>query len=412
MIPHLFKISIIILISIIFSFFKYNYQENFITWFTPFYNKGTVELTAGTPKYMTSNLEYNYLEYDYDQELRFYTLKKSSKAALDSYYKFIFSNITKSTKVKKVLIFQEESNTNLLKKVNEDKKNLAIISAPQMVDKMSSNLPLIQNINFVIVCSYRFIFFIANKQSQISKLIEINNKKINIGLKDSDDYIFGNNIVSNLKINNDLNIQPFYLNPIDSFKQLINGDIDGMFFTDLYPSTVLGGFIEQDLEKKLVIIPIDGINQEVFRLQNIFVEPVAIDLNALPENYLPVKVKELEYTIYRPNLKTFRYPDFIVCNKNAEPRLSFNIANSFVSNLDIVNSSQFFLKNGYNYLAFPSIGNSMYFPTHIGAKIFYNKITINTTMPDEKCKYFVGNAKCTPERIEGSRIVTGLDDDD
>ena len=127
---NLFYSFIIILISILFIHLsKINRRENFITWFLPFYNKGTSELTSGTPKYLTSNLEYNYLEYDYLQQISFYVLQKSSSSVTQSYYDFLFKNITKSAKVKKVNIIYENNNDDLLKKVNEDPFNLAIISS-------------------------------------------------------------------------------------------------------------------------------------------------------------------------------------------------------------------------------------------------------------------------------------------
>ena len=61
--------------------------------------------------------------------------------------------------------------------------------------------------------------------------------------------------------------------------------------------------------------------------------------------------------------------------------------------------------NQFNYLSFPDIANNQYIPEHIGAKLFYKNISINTNYADDLCKYFVGNAKCTPERIEGARII-------
>ena len=405
------KLISIILITLLFIYFStIQVKENFITWFIPFYNKGTRELTDNTPKYITSNLEYNYLEYDYLQQVRFYVLEKTSQAITNAYYKFLFSNMVKSLKTKKFFVNYNPSNEFLLKKVNEDKNNFAIVSAPMLVDKMSNDLENVQNVNIVIVSNYRFIFFIINKQSQISKLLEMNGKRINVGEKGTDDYLYGQDIVNNLKINNDLEIKPSYLKEDESFKKLKNGEIDGMFFTDLYPSETLDKYILEDLERNLILIPLDDLNKEVFRQRNIFVEPVSIDQNALPDNYLPVKVKELKYTIFKPNLNTYRYPDFIVCNKSTEPRVSFGIVNSVVSNLNILNSSQFYIKNGYNYLAFPAIANSMYLPIHIGAKIFYSKITVNTVEPNDICKYYVGNSKCDAEKIEGAKIVMGLED--
>jgi hypothetical protein len=78
---------------------------------------------------------------------------------------------------------------------------------------------------------------------------------------------------------------------------------------------------------------------------------------------------------------------------------------SIVSNLNIINQSDFIIKNQFNYLSFPDIANNQYIPVHVGANVYYRNISINTNNSDALCKYFVGNAKCTPERIEGARII-------
>ena len=55
------------------------------------------------------------------------------------------------------------------------------------------------------------------------------------------------------------------------------------------------------------------------------------------------------------------------------------------------------IKNQWNYLALPDIAMDNFIPTHIGAKIFYNQLTINTTNPDEMCKYYIGKKKSGPK---------------
>jgi len=186
---------------------------------------------------------------------------------------------------------------------------------------------------------------------------------------------------------------------------LIRGEIDGMVMTDLFPSQKLNKIIETNTDMKLILIPIEDINETVFLQRHPYVLKVALDQNNLPKNYLPVKVKNLYFNRFRPDITSYRYPEIMVCNKDASPKLIFNIVKSIVSNLDIINKSDYVIKNQYNYLSFPDIANNQFIPVHIGAKIYYKDVSINTTYADDLCKYFVGNAKCTPERIEGARII-------
>jgi TRAP-type uncharacterized transport system substrate-binding protein len=266
----------------------------------------------------------------------------------------------------------------------------------------------LKNINFVIFTNYRFLFFIVNQSSNISRIKEIDNKLINIGPENTDENIFGKTIIDNMK--DKYKISPRQVSNYDvdtSFEKLLKGEIDGMVMTDLFPSEKLNNIILQitNTNNKLILIPIEDINEDIFLQIHPYSLKVFLDQNNLPQNYLPVKIRNLYFNKFRPTITSYKYPELLVCNKNVSPRLSFSIVKSIVSNLNVINQSDYVIKNPYNYLAFPDIANNQYIPVHVGAKVFYNNISINTTNPDKLCKYYVGNEKCTPERIEGARII-------
>ena len=385
--------TIIIILIYVFFIYSLKYKEHFITWFLPYYNKSTGELTESTPPYITSNLELSYLEYKTFDKL-IINIKE-----INTYYNFLFKNIIKSLRINN-LIINDKKDT--LEDVNKSTITTAIFSSPFIIN----NIDKLKNINFVIYTNYRFLFFIVNRASNISRLKEIDNKIINIGPENTDEYVFGTNIIENLKDKHKISPKQVLEYDIDtSFKMLIKGEIDGMVMTDLFPSERLNKIIETNTDMKLILIPIEDINETVFLQRRPYALKVALDQNNLPKNYLPVKVKDLYFNKFRPNITSYRYPEIMVCNKEASPKLIFNIVKSIVSNLDIINKSDYVIKNQFNYLSFPDIANNQFIPAHVGANIFYKNISINTTYSDDLCKYFVGNAKCTPERIEGARII-------
>lgn len=399
------KTLIIIILLIFFLLIPITIQEDFITWFLPFYNKGTKGLTKDTPKYLTSNLIYGQMKYDYIQQLDFGVLSKMGNNLVNSYYNFLTANLLKSAKIKKLNVKAYNKPLKLIKNTNDNENVISVVSTPLLVDLMSSNIKDMKNINVIIVSNYRYIFFITTKLSGITNLSEINGKNINFGEKYSDESIFGEDIVSNLNISGDVKVNKFNYSSEIAIQKLVSGEIDGMFFTDLYPSQFLDKVILDDLTKMIILLPIKNISYELFKKRHPYVNEVALDLNALPKNYLPLKIKNLEYTIFRPDMISYRYPDLMICNKSTQPRVSYSIVNSIVDNLNILNKSSFYLKNGWNYLAFPAIANSLFIPTHIGAKIYYNQITVNTTNPDAYCKYFIGNSKCNDVRIEQAKNI-------
>jgi len=385
--------TIIIILIYVFFIYSLKYKEDFITWFLPYYNKSTGELTESTPPYITSNLELSYLEYK-----TFDNLIINIKA-MNTYYDFLFKNILKSLRINNLII---NDTKDMLEEVSNNPIHTGIYSAPFIV----KNIEKLKNVNFVIYTNYRFLFFIVNRSSNISRLKEIDNKIINIGPENTDEFVFGTNIIENLKDKHNISPKQVFKYDVDtSFKKLIKGEIDGMVMTDLFPSQKLNKIIETNRDMKLILIPIEDINETVFLQRRPYALKVELDQNNLPKNYLPVKVKNLYFNKFRPNITSYRYPEIMICNKDASPKLIFNIVKSIVSNLNIINQSDYIIKNQYNYLSFPDIANNQFIPVHVGASIFYKNISINTNYSDDLCKYFVGNAKCTPERIEGARII-------
>ena len=159
--------TIIIILIYIFFINSSKYKENFITWFLPYYNKSTGELTESTPPYITSNLELSYLEYKTFDYL-IVNIKENNM-----YYDFLFKNILKNLRIKKIIINYTK---NILEEVSKNKINTAIFSAPFIVNSINNNFDKLKNINFVIYTNYRFLFFIVNRFSNISRLKEIDNK--------------------------------------------------------------------------------------------------------------------------------------------------------------------------------------------------------------------------------------------
>jgi TRAP-type uncharacterized transport system substrate-binding protein len=400
---------IILIIAIYFCFQVYPVQENLITWFLPFYNKGTKELTINTPPFIKSNLIYNQLKFDYIKYIYFFIYNKNTNNKIDNYYNFLISNLIKTTKIVNIINRNATNSQKVLEFISKEKDAFGIISSPFLLKSIQTDTSQIQNVNFIVIPNYNYIFFITNKNLNISSLSQLNNKKVNIGPENYDSNIFGNDLLKNLEILNNIKIQRFYDSDEVAIQKLKNTEIDGMIFTDLYPSNFLNKIIGNNIQNNLFILPIKDINQVLFKKMHPFIKNVAIDLNSLSQNYLPIKVNDLEYTKFRPDLDTYQYPMFFICNKDARPIISYEIVKGVVNNLDVLNKSSMTLKNQWNYLALPDIANDNFIPTHIGAKIFYNQLTVNTTNPDELCKYYIGKKKCGPEEIESAKIIMGDD---
>jgi hypothetical protein len=240
---------IILIISIFFSFYIFPIQENLITWFLPFYNKGTKELTINTPPFITSNLVYNQLKFDYIKYLYFLIYNKNTNDKIDNYYNYLISNLIKTTKIEKIILRNATNPEKVLEFISKEKDAFGIVSSPYLLKSIQTNISLIKNINFIVIPNYNYIFFITNKNLNISSVSQLNNKKVNIGPKNYDSNIFGNDLLKNLEILNDIKIKRYYDSDEIAIEKLRNREIDGMIFTDLYPSNFLDKIIGNDFEK-------------------------------------------------------------------------------------------------------------------------------------------------------------------
>ena len=148
---HNVKFMIILIISIFFSFYILPIQENLITWFLPFYNKGTKELTINTPPFITSNLIYNQLKFDYIKYIYFFIYNKNTNNEIDNYYNFLISNLIKGTKIENIITRNAINPDKVLYTISKRKDAFGIVSTPYLIRAVQRDTQLVQNINFIVI---------------------------------------------------------------------------------------------------------------------------------------------------------------------------------------------------------------------------------------------------------------------
>jgi len=395
------KTIIIVLLIIFFISFRTANLESFITWYLPFYKS----VNTIVPKYLIDNNTYSNLKYRYTDKIVFYFNDNDKlDKGLEKYYMFLFENILKNIFIEKLNILYKKTHIEQIKEVNNNKYHFSIVSSPLMFHLANEYGDQISTINFVTTISFEYLFLISTKSTGINKLSDIKNTRIGIGKKNMESYFIANDMFENMGWQRD-QLDLYDYNVKDSFKKLLNNEIDCFFFTDFYPSGILNKYILNDFESQIVLIPFKGINNELFQLRHRYMDNITIDLNKLPSNYLPKKLGERNYTMYNPGFITYKYPKFIICNKFLDQKISYQIVESISRNLDIINSSEYVKENPQNYLNFSRMAfNFNNIPTHPGARIFYTSKSVFTQLSNKECIYYVGNLKCTDRRVEQARI--------
>ena len=160
---HYVKYIIILIIATFFSFNIYPVQENLITWFLPFYNRSTKELTINTPPYLTSNLVYNQLKFNYIKLVYFFMFNKNTNENIDKYYTFLISNLlkTKGVNIEEIIIKNVINPEKVLEIISNEKNSVGLISSPFLIKEIGKKTDQIKNINSIIISNYNYIFFIT-----------------------------------------------------------------------------------------------------------------------------------------------------------------------------------------------------------------------------------------------------------
>ena len=379
---------------------KNNIQENYITWFLPYYNN---EQLKKIPKYIFSDEYYNNLKYTFTDKIEIYLIEKYNNTELLFFYKFIFTSFLKYFNFNNFYLYKFKNYKKLIEKINKKENSFSLISTPILYSDEFINSKNIKNINTIINLSYEYIFLITTINNDINSLNDINNKIINIGTINDVSYRIGNNIIENIQLNNNIKVTKTYYNIDEAFTKLLYNKVDLIVLIDIFPSPILNYFIYNDFEKLIKIIPFNGLNEQTFLERHPLITKANLNLNLLPNNYLPVKIDNITMTKFKPNYQTYRIPQVLICNKNTKSKLIFNILQSIYKNINNIN--KIVRKNPYNILVWPDISLTGFLPLHLGAIEFYKKIGIITNNKSDDCKYLIGKERCTSNNSENIQLL-------
>ena len=383
-------------------------KEDFITWFQPFYKDNTKLV----PKYMRDNIVYNNFKFDFLNKININIQSSGDIETVSSYNKNLFKNLMNNVKINNIYLNYDKDADNIYNKVTNNKNNIGIVSAVSIYNKISSEeASELSNINFITVTSYNYIFFLTNKTSNITNFRELNNKTINIGKKGSDSYKFGESIINNTKrmIQGEFNVKTTNYENEEAFIKLKNNEINAVVICDFFPNVEIQKLIFNDLQKEILLLPINFLNEDLFMNRHPYAKKVVLDLNLI-ESYLPKKIgmekDSLYYTRFKPDLETYKYPRYMICNKYTYPNITYNITRSFYRNLNIINNDKNFIKNRNNIIYPIDLARAYVIPIHIGSYLMYVELGLITKKSSKYCAYFAGKDKCSDENIIRARLIT------
>ncbi len=394
------KIIILIFLILIYLIFQKvisNLNENFYTYFIPYYNE-----KRDYPKYYLEFKDYyDSKKYKYNLTNFFLVIDKDTQKSFinNDNIKLLKDIILSSTNVVNLIVKTTENYEETMIYVNKNSNAIALIPNPVLFKEYTIRNRDYSHINFVNNIARENIFFISSRFNLYNKIIDFDRKKIGI-INDNKNYnLMTKEILSYLEFSNNISFEKVELSTRDCFQSLINNTIDGFLFFDYKESKLLTEYLTLDYLNSFKIIPIykkDLINS-LERNKNYY--STFYDLNFLPKKYLPVRIGEKFFTQYNPDLETVSFWSCLICNKDTDYFMTYLFLLGLNRFLKEYNKGQ---HSQYKLYMTELMNNQLLIPYHIGAQSFMDKVGITNHAKEwnPQCINLVGKEDCNKKVIK------------
>lgn len=382
----------ICLIFILFYIFNsiLHVQENYLTYFLPFYN---VESNLLRDFYNNNDNNKNFFKKKmiYD---KFYFIGYNNNSTQTFLNDFSKRLISKSKIVNSEVILTHKSD-NIIEQVNNNNNVISMITIPEYLysNKNYSNINLICNL-------YKIYLLILTKLKYQIHLIEEIKYNTTIGISRSNTaFYFYKKFFDDInKPVNEKNVK-IYNNDKELFNALLNDEIEVVFLFKELPSKELNNLINKDYNNDIILLPFQLTSkiENIFEKKNDFAEITYFDLNKVSQKYLPKKFGNQYYFVYRPNIRLLNLYKYLVCNKNANYSIISQVFNFVFDYREIYRNTSYQIP-----LIEPSYNLIKYIPYHPEILKDFRKKGYITNINSNNCKYFVGVKECTEKVLENN----------
>lgn len=384
-------ISIIFILFTIFNSFIYK-QENYLTYFLPFYN---VESNLLRDFYKNNDNNKNFFKHKmiYDN---FSFIGMNNYSTKKFFNDFSSRLISKSNLINSQIKLYDKPNV-IISELNNKNNVISMITLPDFLYSKNQK----KNIN--LICNlFKIYLLILTKLKHNIHLIEEINFNTTIGIsKNNTSYYFYNKFFKDInKSLNKRNIK-IYDNDQDLFQAFLNDEIEVIYFFEELPSKNLNDLINQDYNNEIIILPfqLSPKIENIFQKKNDYTEISNFDLNKVSQKYLPKKFGDQYYFIYRPNIRLLSINKFLVCNTNTDYDIISEIFNFLLGYRNIYRNTPFEIS-----LIEPNFHLIKYIPYHKQVLKDFRKKGYITNINSNNCKYFVGIKECTKNVLENNGI--------
>ena len=390
---------IIICVCIIFLLFLYinkiiQVQENYLTYFLPFYN---VESNLLRDFYVNEDNNKNYFKSKMIYN-KFYFIGNNDQST-STFLNDFSSRVISKTNIVNTNVILTNSLPEVIDKLKNNDNIISLINLPQYLS--ISNTLNNSNVRLISNLYKKYLLILTQLKYNIHSIYDINiNTTIGILKQNSIFYYyenFFNDINKPLKKENVKIYESFE----DLTKGFLNNEIEVILFFKELPSVEVNDLLNQDYENQIIILPFKlppKINT-IFQKKHDYTQISYFDLNKIVQKYLPKKFGNEYYFVYKPDIQLLSISEYLICSKNLKDSIAAEVFNFIIQYRNVYRNTSYEIP-----LIEPSYNLIKYIQYHTQILKEFRKKGYITNIDSENCSKFVGVKECTKKVLENNGL--------
>jgi len=379
--------------------FKKNVQENFLTYFLPFYSKESDNL-ANFYNNNENNLNYFKKKFNYDI-LRYGVIKNDF-----NFSKIVVSEYISKSNLYRATITKFNDRLNGLQELIDNKVDFNLNNYATIIyysDTLKGN---IDNVRLVTSLYNLYIHIFTKKNYKIYNLDNIPfGATIGILKYPSVFYLYYNKFFSDLGYLENIDYKVKFYDVIDDlFYGFSNNECQLIIFADVFPSLNVIKNLNRLLDPDIILLPFEVSKEELFLKHNPQVFIDYVDLNLLSASYLPKKFGNYEYSKNKPTLKMTYIHKILLTNKNTNSKYTYSIIKFFFENWQYINDT--LIDKSYKISKIEIDNTNIgYLDYHEGVLKYFYDMGLITNTDNDNCRYLYGKMACNKENLANNGLL-------
>lgn len=380
-------IMIIYLFLILILFYFYNKNKNKrIERFYSLFNPYTID---------NKKIEdYKYKKYNYINLYITNNLYDPTNNYLDFLFYYLKLSISKGNSNYDILLNYNYNQKTILEELSKNENSIAYVSYPSLYKNI--NREILNNIRFIFNSDNHYLIPLTNDY-KIESLNQIKEKmEIVIDENNTSTHTILEIIFKYLNKKENIDYKYIYKKNIKNIlNSLIEKEYRIGFISINFPSKYFSNIMEKN---KLNILDYSDLNLDILINNYFYLNLKHFNLSNVSKTYLPYKLRNNNYTIYKPYIKLINYKYLFISNKKSNKDIIYNLCKNYYDNITILNTLNQFKDNKLDIIdSFNLNSNNLFI--HDGTEKFMNDIGIISYEKNNNCINFVGKLNCNKKNL-------------